>query len=247
MQLIEERHRRKKAESQERYSHKLAEIKKKFDVSYEKCLLRREEKEKQTQEKTFKKYQAYFFLKKEQKDKLLEKKKEIQEKNALKAERFEQLEKEKEKKRKAIIKKIQNHEKKKEENERKREEEMKRIKTLQSENKEKMQQKQKNIFFQFQDKRMRILSSETEKFQRALLKEDNTDKMKFKAHMSTISDQLSLEEERKEFLRKMNEIQDHSVLKKSKKEKIFMYKEKLRKEEEERQREEEERLEALGG
>ena len=45
----------------------------------------------------------------------------------------------------------------------------------------------------------------------------------------------------------MNEIQDHSVLKKSKKEKITMYKEKLRKEEEERRREEEERLEAMGG
>ena len=71
--------------------------------------------------------------------------------------------------------------------------------------------------------------------------------MKFKAHMSTISDQRTLEEERKEFLRKMNEIQDHSVLKKSKKEKITMYKEKLRKEEEERRREQEERLEAMGG
>ena len=62
MQLIEERHRRTKAESQEKYSHKLAEIKKKFSMSYEKCLLKREEKEKKTQEKTFKKYQAYYFI-----------------------------------------------------------------------------------------------------------------------------------------------------------------------------------------
>lgn len=63
--------------------------------------------------------------------------------------------------------------------------------------------------------------------------------------MATISDQISFGEEMKEFLRKMSLIQDQSVLKKSKLQKVKMYKEKLRREEEKRRKEEEERLNKL--
>ena len=245
MQLIEERQRRCKAESHEKYANKLAEIQKKFSESYERCLQRREEKEKLTQEKTFKKYQAYYFIMKEQKEKLEEKRRELEEKNAMKMERFEMLAKEKERKRKAILKKLQDVEKKKELNEKKKEEELKRMKTLFNENKEKINQKQKDLEQKLQNDRMNILYKETNIFNRALQKEDDNYKMKSKAHMSTISDQMSLEEERKEFLKKISEIQDNSVLKKTKKEKINMYKEKLRIEEEERIRQEEERLDAM--
>lgn len=245
MQLIEERQKRCKAESHEKYSNKLAEIHKKFSESYERCIQRREEKEKLTQEKAFKKYQAYYFIMKEQKEKLAEKRRELEEKNAMKMERFEMLAKEKERKRKAILKKLQDIEKKKELNERKKEEELKRMKTLFNENKEKINQKQKDLEQKLQNDRMNILYKETNIFNRALQKEDDNYKMKSKAHMSTISDQMSLEEERKEFLKKINEIQDNSVLKKTKKEKINMYKEKLRIEEEERIRQEEERLDAM--
>lgn len=242
MQLIEARHRKMKAEAQQAYSEKLKNIQNNFNRSYERCLQQREEKSKLNEEKTLKKYQAYYWLKREQNDKRKEKKRIYKDKIALKKERIEQIEKEHDAKRKAIMRKLKNITKKKEEHDKEKESIIMKNKQIQYEHYEKLQQNQSEILQKQLSKREEILILENEKINRALHKDNGAEIQKTNARIATISDQISFGEEMKEFLKKMNNIMDNSVMKKSKVQKIKMYKDKIRKEEEQRRKEEEEKL-----
>ena len=185
MQLIEARHRKFKAESQEKYSNKLADIQKKFNRSYERCLQQREEKEKENEEKTFKKFQAYYWLKREQPWLQLleraEKKLQMKDKLALKMERMEQLEKEHDQKRKAIIKKLKNISKRKEEHDREKEQKILENRQIQSEHFEKLQLNQSAIMQKQMTKREEILYMENEKLNRAINKDSGVEVLKMNA------------------------------------------------------------------
>ena len=118
-------------------------------------------------------------------------------------------------------------------------------KQIQYEHYEKLQQNQSEILQRQLSKREEILILENEKIIRALNKDNGAEVQKTNARIATISDQISFGEEMKEFLKKMNNIMDNSVMKKSKVQKIKMYRDKIRKEEEQRRKEEEEKLDKL--
>ena len=112
--MIEARHRKVKAEAQQAYSMKLKNIQNNFNKSYERCLQQREEKSKLNEEKTLKKYQAYYWLKREQNDQRKEKKRIYKDKIAVKKKKMEEIKKEHDDITKAIVKKFKKISKKNE-------------------------------------------------------------------------------------------------------------------------------------
>ena len=84
---------------------------------------------------------------------------------------------------------------------------------------------------------------ESEKLNRGINKDFNVETKRIKAHMSLINNQIEYEEGLKNFKKRINSIQDESILKKTPQEKYNLYIEKLRRDEEKRKKEAEAKLE----
>ena len=84
---------------------------------------------------------------------------------------------------------------------------------------------------------------ESEKLNRGINKDFHIETKRIKAHMSLINSQIEYEEGLKSFKKRINSIQDESILKKTPQEKYNLYIEKLRRDEEKRKKEAEAKLE----
>ena len=160
-----------------------------------------------------------------------------------KEERKKQLEINSEKQRKEILKKIDKMVIKKEEYEKKKEKILIKNQSLQQEHFRKLI-KNKLLITQFEEnRRENILMDESEKLNRGINKDFHIETKRIKAHMSLINSQIEYEEGLKSFKKRINSIQDESILKKTPQEKYNLYIEKLRRDEEKRKKEAEAKLE----
>ena len=246
MKLIEERHNKYKEISKQCLTNKLTDKREKYEISHEKYLVSRKQEEDLREEKIFKKFEGYYFIMKEKKEKEKEKKEIANNKLMIKKERLKELDIENAQKRKKIVKKIQKMEKRKLEFDKKKGEFYQKIKEeINSHLKE--AKDNKNILEKEEDeKRGDILDYENYKFNLALEKESNIKTKRANSQYKTIENQRQKEDRLKEFKKIMTSLQDNSVITKNYKQRRQMYNEKVKKEREEQKRKEEKELEKLG-
>lgn len=154
-----------------------------------------------------------------------------------KAEILERLEQEKEKQKKELIKKLKEMAKKKEMSEKEKaaklqEEKRKRDEYFKKclDNKEALKEEEK-------ERRNDILEYQKIVFSRALNKDNMTNLKRINAGEKIVMSQMNLENSLNKFYKKMNDIKNNSILKKSPEERLAMYKEKKREEAEAKKKE----------
>ena len=103
MKLIEERHNKYKEISKQCLTNKLTDKREKYEISHEKYLVSRKQEEDLREEKIFKKFEGYYFIMKEKKEKEKEKKEIANNKLMIKKERLKELDIENAQKRKKIV------------------------------------------------------------------------------------------------------------------------------------------------
>ena len=104
------------------------------------------------------------------------------------------------------------------------------------------QQNKRDLIQDQCDRREEILEDQNVFFNRGLNKDNVTNLKRINANERTVIAQLTLEKNLYIFNKKMNQIKNSSILKKSPQQRLAMYKEKKRQEEEKRKKELEEKM-----
>ena len=197
---------------------------------------------KENEKKYFKKYVSYYWQRKKKENELKKRKKEIIDKLSEKNEKIFLLEKMNEIKRKDILKKIQTWDLRKKEGEK-----IKSKKFLDSKKKRELrfkscEQKRNEFLLEESERRRDILDYQSETFIRSLSRDNIFLMKRNNAHEKTSQDQIILEKNLMSFNKQMNRLKSQSMLKKSFKEKLKIFRELKRKEEEQKKKEMEDKL-----
>lgn len=193
----------------------------------------------ETEEKEFKKYITYYFLKKGQAQSLSKKKKDRGNKLQEKAEKLEELDRKNEERRKQIMRKMQKMDKKREEfmkskEERILEEKMKRDTKTKNVHSRLIEMEQEEY-----ERRKDVLAYQTELMNRSM---KMTQLNRLKKVENSISNQIAIQNNLTAFNRKLNILKSQSVTKKTPEEKMKIYKELKRQEAERKKREKEDEM-----
>ena len=197
---------------------------------------------KENEKKYFKKYVSFYWQRKKKENELKKRKKEIIDKLSEKNEKIFLLEKMNEIKRKDILKKIQTWDLRKKEGEK-----IKSKKFLDSKKKRELrfkscEQKRNEFLLEESERRRDILDYQSETFIRSLSRDNIFLMKRNNAHEKTSQDQIILEKNLMSFNKQMNRLKSQSMLKKSFKEKLKIFRELKRKEEEQKKKEMEEKM-----
>ena len=197
---------------------------------------------KENEKKYFKKYISFYCQRKKKENELKKRKKEIIDKLSEKNEKIFLLEKMNEIKRKDILKKIQTWDLRKKEGEK-----IKSKKFLDSKKKRELrfkscEQKRNEFLLEESERRRDILDYQSETFIRSLSRDNIFLMKRNNAHEKTSQDQIILEKNLMSFNKQMNRLKSQSMLKKSFKEKLKIFRELKRKEEEQKKKEMEEKM-----
>ena len=197
---------------------------------------------KENEKKYFKKYVSFYWQRKKKENELKKRKKEIIDKLSEKNEKIFLLEKMNEIKRKDILKKIQTWDLPKKEGEK-----IKSKKFLDSKKKRELrfkscEQKRNEFLLEESERRRDILDYQSETFIRSLSRDNIFLMKRNNAHEKTSQDQIILEKNLMSFNKQMNRLKSQSMLKKSFKEKLKIFRELKRKEEEQKKKEMEDKL-----
>jgi hypothetical protein len=197
---------------------------------------------KENEKKYFKKYVSFYWQRKKKENELKKRKKEIIDKLSEKNEKIFLLEKMNEIKRKDILKKIQTWDLRKKEGEK-----IKSKKFLDSKKKRELrfkscEQKRNEFLLEESERRRDILDYQSETFIRSLSRDNIFLMKRNNAHEKTSQDQIILEKNLMSFNKQMNRLKSQSMLKKSFKEKLKIFRELKRKEEEQKKKEMEDKL-----
>lgn len=197
---------------------------------------------KENEKKNFKKYVSFYWQRKKKENELKKRKKEIIDKLSEKNEKIFLLEKMNEIKRKDILKKIQTWDLRKKEGEK-----IKSKKFLDSKKKRELrfkscEQKRNEFLLEESERRRDILDYQSETFIRSLSRDNIFLMKRNNAHEKTSQDQIILEKNLMSFNKQMNRLKSQSMLKKSFKEKLKIFRELKRKEEEQKKKEMEEKM-----
>ena len=197
---------------------------------------------KENEKKNFKKYVSFYWQRKKKENELKKRKKEIIDKLSEKNEKIFLLEKMNEIKRKDILKKIQTWDLRKKEGEK-----IKSKKFLDSKKKRELrfkscEQKRNEFLLEESERRRDILDYQSETFIRSLSRDNIFLMKRNNAHEKTSQDQIILEKNLMSFNKQMNRLKSQSMLKKSFKEKLKIFRELKRKEEEQNKKKMEDKL-----
>ena len=197
---------------------------------------------KENEKKYFKKYVSFYWQRKKKENELKKRKKEIIDKLSEKNEKIFLLEKMNEIKRKDILKKIQTWDLRKKEGEK-----IKSKKFLDSKKKRELrfkscEQKRNEFLLEESERGRDILDYQSETFIRSLSRDNIFLMKRNNAHEKTSQDQIILEKNLMSFNKQMNRLKSQSMLKKSFKEKLKIFRELKRKEEEQKKKEMEDKL-----
>ena len=207
--------------------------------------LKKEQIRKENEEKQFKKYATMYFCLKEKQKNLKKKKFENKNKEQEKQERLEEIEKKRENEKKALIKKMQEMERKKQLFDKIRAEQLERCKLLRIKNKENVKNRLDKIAQQEENYRNELLEYQSKSLSRVASQDKLIRLKKISISDKTIENQISFEKSLKTFRKKITQLNNQSIMKKSFEERFAMYKEKKRKEAEKRKKELEEKLEKM--
>ena len=236
-----ERNQQKRFEIQDNFAKKNKDSELRHDQNVIEVTKENEKLAKESEEKEFQKYIAFYFLKKGQRISLSRKKKEAQTKLQEKAEKLEELDKQNEERRKQLFKRMQKMDKKREEiikskGERILEDKMRReekVKNVQN----KLTEMDKEDF----EAGREILLYQIDMMNRSLMTQKNS-KKRMNTNENTISNQIAIQKNLTSFNKKLNALKSQSVTKKTKEEKLKIFKELKRQEAERRRKEKEDEM-----
>jgi hypothetical protein len=207
--------------------------------------IKKEQIKKENIEKQFKKYTTMYWSLKERQKNLKKKKFDNKNKEQEKQERLEELEKKRENEKKELIKKFKEMERKKDLNDKLRAQHLHQIKLLRLKKEQNVKNRLNEIAEQIDTYRNELLDYQSKSLSR-IVSQDKLIRMKRTSiNDKTIENQISFEKSLKHFRRKITQLNNQSIMKKSFEERFEIYKEKKRKEAEQRKKELEEKLEKM--
>ena len=236
---------RLKEELKRKYAKKNLDAEKRHENNIKKVNEENVKLAKETEQKEFKKYISFYWLRKAQEKAIALKKKEKKNKLKEKSERIEEIEKENEQKGKELIAKIRKREalKLKFEKEKKiklkeeikiREEKMRRCNTQRIE-----------LLKEQEERNLDILDYQYDLLSRAKKREKMNEMKRINAGEKTIINQISLERNLSDFNKRMNVLKEQSIYKKTPEQRYKIYKDLKRAEAERKKKELEEKLDKL--
>ena len=200
---------------------------------------------KETEEKEFKKYISFYFLRRAQENALKQKRKEKKTKMREKNERIEELERLNKEKENRLLKKIQKREAIKEKYDKEKKQRFLMEKEKREEKVLNCQEQKEEIKKEQNERRLDILDYQLDLLKRVNKREKSNELKRISAGERRVLGQMTMEKNLSDFYRRMNVLKDQSIYKKSEEERYKMYRTLKREEAERRKKELEEKMENL--
>ena len=223
----------------------IKETEKRHENNVIKLNIENEKLAKETEEKEFKKYIAFYWLRKAQEKALRQKTKEKNTKLKEKTERIEELEKENEKKGKDLLAKIRKREAIKQKDDKRRKDKLKEEIKAREEKMRRCNTQKIELMREQNDRRLDILDYQYELINRVKKKENMNEMKRINAGERTVINQMTLEKNLSDFYRRMNHLKEQSIYKKTPEQRYKIYKDLKRAEAERKKKELEEKLDKL--
>ena len=236
---------RLKEETKKKYAKKNLETERRHENNVKKLNIENEKLAKETEEKEFKKYISFYWLRKAQEKALRQKTKEKNNRLKEKTERIEELEKANERKGKNLIAKIRKREAVKERYEKEKENKLKEEKKLREEKMNRCKTQKEELLKEQNERRLDILDYQYELLRRGKKKDNMNEMRRINAGERTVNSQMTLEKNLSDFHRRMNQLKDQSVYKKTPEQRYKIYKDLKRAEAERKKKELEDKLDKL--
>ena len=205
----------------------------------------REKLAKETEEKEFKKYVSFYFLRKAQENALKQKRKEKKTKMKEKNERMEELERFNKERENNLIKKMMKKVQIKEKYEKQRKEKFSLEKKKRDEKMKKCLTQKIEIMKEQNERRFDILDLQLDLLKRGKKRERTNEMKRINAGENRVIGQMTMEKNLSDFYKRMNLLKNQSIYKKSPEERYKIYKNLKREEAERKKKELEENLEKL--
>ena len=245
MEFFNNHNQKFKEETKKKYAKKNIETEKRHENNLKKLNIENEKITKELEEKEFKKYISFYWLRKTQEKALKLKTKEKNNKIKEKTERIEELEKENQKKGKNLIAKMRRREAAKEQYDKNKREKLKEDIKLREEKIKKCKTQKEELLKERNDKRLDILDLQYELLRRGHKRENMNEMKRITANEKTVVNQMALEKNLSDFHKRMNLLKDQSVYKKTSEERFKIYKDLKKAEAERKKKELEEKLDKL--
>ena len=195
---------------------------------------------KETEEKEFKKYIAFYWLRKAQ-EKALRQNNKLKEKT----ERIEELEKENEKKSKNLLAKIRKREAIKEKYDKQKKDKLEEEMKAREEKMRRCNTQKIELLKEQNERRLDILDYQYELLSRCNKKDNMKEMKRINAGERTVANQMNLEKNLSDFYKRMSLLKDQSVYKKTPEQRYKIYKDLKRAEAERKKKELEDKLDKL--
>ena len=232
-----------KEKTKKTYAKKNLETEIRHENNMKNLNILREKLAKETEEKEFKKYISFYFLRRAQENELKQKKKEKRTKMKEKNERMEELERMNKEREKDLLNKINKREVIKEKYDKQRKERFLMDKNKREEKMKKCHTQKIEIMKEQNERRMEILDYQFDLLKRSK-KRDKTNEMKrINAGEKRVMEQMTMERNLSDFYKRMNYLKDQSIYKKTMEERYKIYKDLKREEAERKKKELEDKLE----
>lgn len=150
--------------------------------------------------------------------------------------KLKEIEQLNEKKKSNIIKRIKYNERFKEEYEKEKEKHFLKTQSLKRIKNHKLMLNKEKIYLKNENRREEILNGEYIRLNRIIVRESEINDKRKTSQMLEINDRIEFEEQIKHFLKERRYIQSQSIMRKNKKEKLYIYQGILKKEEEKKRR-----------
>ena len=214
---------KKKEETKKKYAKKNLETEKRHENNVIKLNIEREKLAKETEEKEFKKYISFYFLRKAQENALKQKRKEKKTKIKEKNERMEELERLNKERENNLIKKMMKKEAIKEKYDKIRKERFSMDKTKREEKLKKCQTQKIELMKEQNERRLDILDIQLDLLKRGKKKEKSYELKRITAGERRVLSQMNMEKNLSDFYKRMNALKNQSIYKKTEEERYKMY------------------------
>ena len=236
---------RLKEESKKKYAKQNLETEKRHENNVIKLNIENEKLAKETEEKEFKKYISFYWLRKAQEKALRQKTKEKNNKLKEKTERIEELEKENEKKGKELLAKIRKREQLKLKYDNEKRDKLKEEIKARKEKMKRCNTQKLELLKEENERRLDILDYQYELLNRGKKREYMNEVKRINAGERTVYNQIKLEKNLSDFYKRMNFLKTQSVYKKTPEQRYKIYKDLKRQEAERKKKELEDKLDKL--
>ena len=231
-----------KEDTKKKYAKKNLETEKRHENNVIKLNIENEKLAKETEEKEFKKYIAFYWLRKAQEKALRQKTKEKNTKLKEKTERIEELEKENEKKSKELLAKIRKREALKQKFEKEKEERLKEEMRQREEKMRRCNTQKIELMKEQNERRLDILDYQYELIIRGKKRDNMNELKRINASERTVINQMTLEKNLSDFYKRMSHLKEQSIYKKTPEQRYKIYRDLKRAEAERKKKELEDKL-----